>query len=155
MCLESAPVPRALEALGEATNASVLGALCACGRLNRFRRRQLADFRALAVGAAGTQVLPFAIRAMATIAGPMQETLGMEAGKLVEPDLVGRVLPAEDAATFSTVMTALEEAKRFLARRRGAYRSGSVGLKRVVSTIGLEFSTRMCLATKRTRPCIG
>jgi hypothetical protein len=80
MCLEGAPVPSALEALREATNASVLGALCRRWSFNRFRRRQLAGFRALAVGAAGTQVLPFAERAMATIACPVQKTIGVEAG---------------------------------------------------------------------------
>lgn len=37
----------------------------------------------------------------------------VEASQLVETDLVGRVLPAEDAATLSAVMATLEEAKGF------------------------------------------
>jgi hypothetical protein len=44
----------------------------------------------------------------------------MEARKLIEAHLFGRVLPAEDATTLSAVMAALEEPEGFLARGRRA-----------------------------------
>lgn len=81
-------------------------------------------------------MLPLAEGAVAAITSPMQDALGMEARKFVQAHLVCRMLPAEDAAALSAVMAALEEAKRFLARRGGAYRSGTIGLKGMVSTIG-------------------
>lgn len=68
----------------------------------------------------------------------MQNTLRVEPSQLVEADLVCRVLPAIDAATLATMVPALEEAKRFLARRRGTDRSGTVSLNRIVSRVGLE-----------------
>jgi hypothetical protein len=52
----------------------------------------------------------------------------METRKLVETDLVARVLPAEDAAALAAMVATLEEAERLLAGRCGANRSGTVGL---------------------------
>jgi hypothetical protein len=55
---------------------------------------------------------------VAAVARTMQHTVGVEPGKLVESDLLGRVLPTEDAATLPAVMATLKEAEGFLARGR-------------------------------------
>ena len=136
MCSESTPVPRALEALGQATHARVLWTLGRSWWLNRDGGRAVVG--ALAVGAARTKMFPFTERAVAAIACTVQFAVGMETCKLVKTDLLGRVLPAKDATAFSAMMAALEEAERFLARGRRAYRSGSICLNRSVSTVGLE-----------------
>jgi hypothetical protein len=68
----------------------------------------------------------------------MQHTVGMEPGKLVESNLLGGVLPTEDAAALPAMVATLEEAKGFLARGRRAYWSGAVRLNGWVSTTGLE-----------------
>jgi hypothetical protein len=51
----------------------------------------------------------------------MHDTVGVEAGKLIETNLLRRVLPAEDSTALSAVVAALKEAKGFLARGRRAY----------------------------------
>jgi len=111
--LESAPVPRALEALGQAAYARILRTLS--------RRRSLdglcgsgaavAAVGALAVGAAGAEVLPLAEGAVAAVAGTVPVAFWVEAGELVETHVVARVLPAEDAAALAAVVAPLEEAK--------------------------------------------
>lgn len=133
---EGAPVPSALQALRNAAHTWVLGALGWCRRLDRDSRR--ATTGALAVSAARTKMLPLAEGTMTAIACTMQFALGVEACKLIETDLLGRVLPAEDAATLSAVMAALKEAEGFFTRGRRAYSGGAVSLKRCISTIGLE-----------------
>ena len=75
-------------------------------------------------------MLPLAKGAVTAIASTLQVALGVEACKLIEADLVGRMLPAEDTPTFSAMVATLKEAKRFPARGSGAHRSGAVGLKR-------------------------
>jgi hypothetical protein len=60
-------------------------------------------------------MLPLAERAVATIAGAMPMTFWMETRKLVEADLIAGMLPAEDAATLTTVVAPLEEAEGFVA----------------------------------------
>lgn len=84
-------------------------------------------------------MLPLAEGAVTTITCTVPVTLGMEARKLVKADLVARVLCAEDAAALAAVVTALEESKGLLARRGGADQRGSIGLKKRVSIIGLDF----------------
>lgn len=60
-------------------------------------------------------MLPLAERTIATLASTVQDTIGMEPGQIVKSDLLGRVLPAEDAATLSAMVAPLEETKRLLA----------------------------------------
>lgn len=134
---ESAPIPGALEALCEAAGTWILWSLRWRRSLNRLDWSGATG--ALAVGAARTKMLPLTEQAVATIACTMQDTLGMESRQLVQAHLVGRMLPAVDAATLSAVVATLEEAEGFLARRRGANRSGAVSLNRVVSTAGLDW----------------
>jgi NADPH-dependent ferric siderophore reductase len=62
-------------------------------------------------------VLPLTERAVAAITCAMPLTFRVETSKLVETDLPGRVLCAEDATALPAVMAAVEEAKRHLARR--------------------------------------
>lgn len=117
--LKGAPVPCALEALRQAADTGLwtlrchgcLDWLCACATV----------VGALAVTAAQAEMLPFAERAVAAIAGAVPLALWVEACKLVKTDLLGRVLGAEDAAALSAVMAAVEEAKWCLARGRRAY----------------------------------
>jgi hypothetical protein len=66
-------------------------------------------------------MFPLTKRAMAAIACTVQVAFGMEASKLIETNLLRRMLPAEDATTLPAVMTALKEAKWFLARGCRAY----------------------------------
>lgn len=117
-CLESAPVPGPLEALRQAAHAGIIWPLRNRGSLNRLCRGRSAAVRALAVSSAGAEMLPLAEGAVATITCTVPVTLGMEARKLVKADLVARVLCAEDATTLAAVVTALEESKGLLARRR-------------------------------------
>lgn len=134
--LKGAPVPRALETLGEAADTGVgtlggdrgLDGLCAGAAIAG----------ALAVAAAQAKVLPLAERAVAAVTGAVPLALGVEARKLVETDLLGRVLRAEDATALSAVMAAVEQAKRCLARGCRACWSGAICLKMFVSTAGLE-----------------
>ena len=133
---EGAPIPSTLQALCKAAHTRILGTLGWCRSLDWNSRSTIS--RALAVGAACTKVLPLAERAVAAIAGAMQFAIRVEACKLIETDLLGRVLPAEDATALPAVVAALEEAEGLCARRRRAYCGGAVDLKRCVSTIGLE-----------------
>jgi len=48
---------------------------------------------------------------MATVARAVQLALRVEACKLIEANLLGRVLPAKDAAALPAVVAPLEEAK--------------------------------------------
>jgi hypothetical protein len=66
-------------------------------------------------------MFPLTKRAMAAIACTVQVAFGMEASKLIETNLLRRMLPAEDATTLPAVMTALKEAEWFLARGCRAY----------------------------------
>jgi hypothetical protein len=66
-------------------------------------------------------MFPLAEGTMATIACTVEDTVRMEARKLIEAHLFGRVLPAEDATALSAVMAALEETEGLLARGRRAY----------------------------------
>lgn len=116
---ESAPVPGTLEALSEAANAMVFWAFCWWGCLNLNSR--YATSRALAVGAARTEMLPFTEGCMAAIACTMQNSVGMESCQFVKSHLLGRMLPAKDTTTLAAVMAALEETKGLLACRSGAY----------------------------------
>jgi hypothetical protein len=52
---------------------------------------------------------------VASVTGTVPVALRVEARKLVQTDLVARVLGAEDAAALPAVVTTLEEAKGFLA----------------------------------------
>lgn len=128
---EGAPVPRALKALGNATNASILRTFRSRS-LNRLWWRSAAT-GALAVSAARTQMLPLAEGAEATIARTMEHALRVEPSKLIKADLVGRVLPAKDATTLPAMVAALKEAEGLLAGRGGANRGGAVGLPVVAS----------------------
>ena len=83
-------------------------------------------------------MFPLAEGAMATVTCAVELAVGVEACQLVEADLLGRVLPAEDATALSAVVATLEEAEWFLARGRRAYCGGAICLNRVVSTAGLE-----------------
>jgi len=56
-------------------------------------------------------MLPLAERTMATVARAVQLALRVEACKLIEANLLGRVLPAKDAAALPAVVAPLEEAK--------------------------------------------
>lgn len=134
---EGAPVPGALEALGKAADALVLGTLGRRWRLDGLDGSPPTS-RAVAVVPARAQVLPLAKGAVAAVAGAVPATVGMEPRQLVKTHLAGRVLPAVDAAALAAVMAALEEAEGLLARRGGADRSGAVSLTRNVSAIGLE-----------------
>jgi hypothetical protein len=133
---ESAPVPGALEALSNTAHASIFWTLGRSRRLD-FNSR-CAVLGALAVGTARAKMFPLAKRPVATITCAVQDPVGMEACKLIELHLFGRVLPAEDATALPAVVAALEKAEGFLARGRRAYRSGAICLMRVVSTTGLE-----------------
>jgi hypothetical protein len=73
-------------------------------------------------------MLPLAERAMATVTSAVPLAVGVETCKLIEADLLRRVLPAEDAAAFSAVMAAVEQAEWCLARGSGAGRGGAIGL---------------------------
>lgn len=106
---EGAPVPRALQALCDAASALGLRASRWCRSLDRDSCCCAAG--ALAVGAARTEVLPLAKRAVAAVAGTMQFALGMEACELIETNLLRGVLPTEDAATLPAVVAPLEEAE--------------------------------------------
>jgi hypothetical protein len=64
----------------------------------------------------------------AAIASPLQLALGMEQGVFVKPHLALRMLIAEDATAFATVVTAVEESKRSLAGGSGADGRGTVRL---------------------------
>lgn len=79
---ESAPVPSTLEGLSKAAGSLVFRSLGRRGCLDRLCSVQAAT-RALAVGAARSQMLPLAEGAMAAIASPMQNAFGMEARKFV------------------------------------------------------------------------
>lgn len=131
MCLESAPVPCALEALRQAAYARVLWTLGWGRSLDGLggSGAAVAAVGALAVGAAGAEVLPLAERAVATVAGTVPVALWMEAGELVETHVVARVLPAENAAALAAVVAALEETKGLLAAGCRAHRSGTVSLR--------------------------
>jgi hypothetical protein len=129
-----------LEALGETANAVILGTLLQGGVLNLNGID--AASRALAVGAARAKVLPLAIRGEATVASAVQDTLRMEACKLVKTNLVGRMLIAIDATTLAAVMAALEETEGLLAAGCRANRCGAIRLKRRVSTMGLDWRSR-------------
>lgn len=86
---EGAPVPSTLEGLGKAADALILGSL-GLGRLSRgvdLDRSNTAT-GALAVGAAGSKMLPLAEGAMAAITRTMPCALGMEASELIKTDLV-------------------------------------------------------------------
>lgn len=111
--LESAPVPRSLEALRQTANAGLW--TLRCDRCSDWLRTGTAIARALAVAPAQAKVLPLAERAMAAIAGAVPLALGVEACELVKTDLLGRVLRAVDATALSAVVTAVEEAKWRLA----------------------------------------
>jgi hypothetical protein len=156
---ESAPVPGTLEALSNAAHASIFWTLGWSRRLDFDSR--CAILGGLAVATARAKMFPLAERAVATITCTVQDPIGMEACKLVELHLFGRVLPAENATALSAVVTALEEAEGFLARGRRAYRGGSICLKRVVSTGGLEHreeqgpQLRPRHGDERALPCVG
>ena len=60
-------------------------------------------------------MLPLSERAVAALARTMKTAFGMESCKLVELDLLGRMLPAEDAATLSAMVATLEETEGLLA----------------------------------------
>lgn len=83
-------------------------------------------------------MFPLAERAEAAVASTMKNALRMETSKLIEPHLIGGMLPAKDAAALSAMVATLEEAEGFLTRSGGANRGGAIGLKRVVSTVGLD-----------------
>jgi hypothetical protein len=133
--LKSAPVPGSLEALGQAANASLwtlrghrrLDWLCAAA----------AVAGALTVAAAQAEVLPFTEGAVAAIAGTVPLALRVEACKLVEADLLGRILSAEDPTALPAVVAAVEQTKRRLACGCRTYWGGAVRLQELVSTIGL------------------
>jgi hypothetical protein len=116
---EGAPIPGALERLRNAAYTMVFWTLrwSRCFDLNSRR----AIIGALAVAAARAKVFPLTERAMAAIACTVQVAFGMEASKLIETNLLRRMLPAEDATTLPAVMTALKEAEWFLARGCRAY----------------------------------
>ena len=133
--LESAPVPGSLEALGQAADAG-LGTLCGHRRLD-WLCAAAAVAGALAVAAAQAEVLPLTEGAMAAVAGTVPLALGVEACKLVETNLFGRVLCAEDPTAFPAVVAAVEQTKRCLAGDCRTYWGGTVGLQELVSTIGL------------------
>lgn len=79
-------------------------------------------------------MLPLAELGVAAVARTLHLALGVEQSVLVELDLALGVLPAEDAAALSTVVTAIEEAKGGLASRCTADVGGAVRLKKRVST---------------------
>lgn len=135
--LKGAPVPGTLEALRQTANAGIVWTL-RCYRCLDWLCTCAAVAGALTAAAAQAKVLPLAERAVAAIAGAVPFALWMEACKLIKTNLLRRVLRAEDAATLSAVVAAVEQAKGCLARRRRACGSGTVRLKRFVSTIGLE-----------------
>lgn len=60
-------------------------------------------------------MFPLAERAVATVTCAVQDSIGVEPGQLIETDLLGRVLPAEDATALPAVVAALEKAEGFLA----------------------------------------
>jgi hypothetical protein len=105
--LEGAPVPSALEALCKAAHADVVRAASRWRGLDRDCSLA-AVAGAFAVAAAQSKVLPLTEGAVATITCAVPFAVRMEACKLVEADLLGRVLPAEDAAAFPAVMAAVE-----------------------------------------------
>ena len=111
--LKRAPIPCALEALRQTADTS-LWTLCCDGCLNGLCTCA-AIARALAVTAAQAKVLPLAEGAVAAITCTMPLAFRVEAGKLIETDLLRGVLCAEDAAALSAVMAAVEEAKWHLA----------------------------------------
>jgi hypothetical protein len=156
-CSEGAPIPNT-HALRKAAHAWILWAL-GCGCLDWDSCG--ASGGGLAVGAARTKMLPLAERAMATVACAMHYSIWVEACKFIETDQLGRVLPAEDAATLSAVVASLEEAEGLCARGRRTYGSGAVGLNRCVSTIGLELIKRKGpigdhdMNDNERPPCIG
>ena len=88
MCLEGAPVPGTLKALGYASNPSVLWSLRSHRGLDGLCCSWSATVGALAVGAAGTEMLPLAEVAVATIASAMPLAFWVEAGKFIEAYLV-------------------------------------------------------------------
>jgi hypothetical protein len=130
VCLESAPVPCALEALRQATHTGVLWTLRRRRSLDGLggRGATAAAVGALAVGATGAEVLPLPEGAVAAITGTVPVAFWMEAGELIETDVVARVLPAEDATALAAMVATLEEAKGLLAAGCGADRSGTVSL---------------------------
>lgn len=56
-------------------------------------------------------MLPLAEGSIAAVACTVQLALGVEACQLIETDLLGRMLPAEDAAALPAVVATLEEAE--------------------------------------------
>ncbi|EAT90586.2 hypothetical protein HBH98_164770 [Parastagonospora nodorum] len=110
---ECAPVPGTLKALSNAADARVLWTLCRSGRLD-FNSR-CAILGALAVSTARTKMFPLAERAVATVTCAVQDSIWVEPSQLIETDLLGRVLPAENATALSAVVAALEKAEGFLA----------------------------------------
>lgn len=114
--LKSAPVPGALEALRQATDAGLW--TLRCNRCLDWLRTGTAVARALAVAATQAEVLPLTERAVAAIAGAVPLALGVETCELVKTDLLGRVLRAVDATALAAVVAAVEQAKWRLARCR-------------------------------------
>ena len=105
--LEGAPVPSALEALCKAANADIVRAAGRWRGLDRYCSLA-AVAGALAVAAAQTKVLPLTEGAVAAVTSAVPFAVRVEACKLVEADLLGRVLPAEDAAALPAVVAAVE-----------------------------------------------
>jgi hypothetical protein len=133
--LESAPVPGSLEALGQAADASLWA--FRCHRRLDWLCAAATVAGALTVAAAQTKMLPFTEGAVAAIAGTVPLALRVEACKLVEADLLGRILCAEDPTTLPAMVAAIEQAKRRVAGGCRTYWGGAVGLQELVSTIGL------------------
>jgi len=130
--LESAPVPRVLDAGGQAAVTLRLWPLWCDGRVDGWACRAC---RALAIVAAKAHLLPLAILALAPIASPMLLSVGVEHGMLVEPHQPLRVLGAEHAAALPTMVAAVEEGERGLAGRRRADGRGIIRLQtRLVSS---------------------
>lgn len=123
---EGAPVPGSGEAVGNASDTLIVRAsLCGGGSVNLDSTGATG---ALAVLTAGTHLLPLAVLGVASVAGSLQVSLGMEQGMLVEPDLALGVLPTEDAAALATVVAPIEQAERSLASGRSADIGGTIGL---------------------------
>jgi hypothetical protein len=83
---------------------------------------------ALAARAAGTSHLPVSIAAVASVAHTGRSACWMEQGVLVEGSAASRVLPAEDVAAATAVVTAGQEAEASIAVTGVAGDGGRVGL---------------------------
>ena len=114
MCLESAPIPITRNGGGNlGLTHGGLGILSIHALRVGSRDANLLSINGVLdlVQTVGTVLFPTLVGAPAQITGTGRDTIGMEAGILVEGNEMRCVRGAEDVATMTTVVTAQEDAE--------------------------------------------